>query len=229
MRPAVLLPGTLCDGRVFGTLPDRLARPAILDPSSFSDARTAARDLIEQVEPGSLGIAFSLGGWVLLEMVRLDPMRFAGVVLLSGNTHPDAPQNAQGRRDRVVFARARGFGALFSGEWPAMLGEGHRDDPVIRATILAMADAAGHDSHARQAEMNITRPDHRILASDPPVPIHVFAGAEDALCPPDRYETAASGPASSLTVVDGAGHYLPLEAPEALASALKPCFPEYFA
>ena len=229
MRPAVLLPGTLCDGRAFGILPDRLAAPAILDHSAFQDARAAAAALLGSVPPGSLGIAFSLGSWVLLEMLRLDPARFGAILLVSGNAHPDVPDNAAARRERVSAARVLGFELLFAEEWPAMLGRAERDDGARRALIIAMAEQCGHDCHARQAEMNITRPDHRALALAAPVPIHVVAGADDGLCPRARYEAAAAGQASSLTIIEGAGHYLPIEAPEALAALVKTRFPEYCA
>lgn len=229
MRPTVLLPGTLCDGRVFGTLPGRLAAPTMLDHSPFSDAGRAAEALLTTVPSGSLGIAFSLGSWVLLEMLRRDPARFDGIVLISGNAHPDAPDNAIARRARVGAARERGFAAVFTGEWSAMVGPARLSDRTLRATVLAMAEDAGHDSHARQTETNISRPDHRALAAAPPVPIHVIAGAMDRLCPRDRYAQAAAGPASSLTVIDHAGHYVPLEAPDALGAVLATRFPEYCA
>ncbi|MGC4252109.1 MAG: alpha/beta hydrolase [Sphingobium sp.] len=229
MKPAILLSGTLCDGRAFGTLPEYLAAPLVLDHSSFSDARTAAAVLLPSVPPGSLGIAFSLGGWILLEMLRLAPSHFGGILLISGNAHPDMPENAEARRERINLAREAGFDALFAMEWPLMLGQDRQDDPSIRSIILAMAEDAGHAVHARQAEMNISRPDHRALATNPPLPIHVVAGAEDRLCPRERYEVAASGPSSSLTIAEGVGHYLPLEAPDVLPPLLKSRFPEYCA
>ncbi len=228
MKTTVLLPGTLCDERVFGALPQHLAQPLALDYSAWADTRTAAAALLSKVPAGSIGIAFSLGSWVLLEMLRLAPKRFAGIILVSGNAYPDAPENAKMRRDRVALARAEGFSALFADDWPKMLGHKHRDDPALRRLIVAMAEHAGHESHARQAEANISRPDHRQYASASPIPVHVIAGTEDGLCPRERYEAAANGPGSSLTMVADTGHYLPLEAPVALRSLINARFPEYF-
>lgn len=226
MTATILLPGTLCDARVFGTVSPHLAAPVHLDFGAFSDARAAARALIGDVPAGSLGMAFSLGSWVLLEMLRLDPERFRAIVLLGGNAHPDAAENAAMRRARVERAREQGFDALFADEWPAMLGEAHRDDKALRGLILDMANAAGHARHACQAELNISRPDCRDLAARPPRPIHVLAGAQDGLCPRARYEAAASGPGSSLTILEESGHYVPLEAPDAVLALLGRTCPE---
>ncbi|MES2290321.1 MAG: alpha/beta hydrolase [Pseudomonadota bacterium] len=227
MKPAFLVPGTLCDGRVFGDLVDRLGIPIIADYSAFSSVRDAAVALLPTVPRGSLGISFSLGGWILLELLRLDPDRFEAVVLISGNAHPDGPENAVNRRARVARARADGFQAVFAEEWDGALGPLHRDDPVIQAAIVDMADTAGHDSHARQAEINISRPDFRGFVSNPPCSIHVIAGAQDGLCPQDRYESAAAGPRSRLKVIEGAGHYVALENKAALAAYVQAHFQEY--
>lgn len=179
--------------------------------------------------PETVGIAFSLGSWVLLEMARMAPERFTAIVLISGNAYPDAPENAFKRHERVARGRDFGFDAIFADEWDIMLGTGSRDDAATRSMILDMAEAVGHDRHARQAEMNINRPDLRAFVANPPMPIHVVAGTADGLCPRDRYEQAASGAHSTLTLLDGIGHYVPLEAPEALANRIDRLFPEYVA
>lgn len=227
MKTTVLLPGTLCDERIFGALQQQLLHPLNLDHSRWSDAHAAAIAMLDEVPRGSIGISFSLGGWILLEMLRLDPSRFAGIVLVSGNAFPDATENARMRRDRVMMARDKGFDAMFAADWPLMLGPSHRADRAIQEAILSMAERAGHERHARQAEMNINRPDHRQLTKAPPIPIHVVAGTHDGLCPRQRYEEAASGPDSSLTLVEGVGHYVPLESPAVLPSLMKARFPEY--
>ena len=79
-----------------------------------------------------------------------------------------------------------------------------------------MAEAVGADGLARQAEMNINRPDLRATAANAKVPLLVVAGDEDRLCPPERYAAAAKGIAASRETVPNSGHFLPLEAPSAV-------------
>ncbi|MFC4295966.1 alpha/beta fold hydrolase [Novosphingobium tardum] len=226
---AVFLPGTLCDARVFGLLQHSLEGARINNIATYGDATDAARHLVGTVEPETLGVAFSLGSWVLLEMARLAPERFRGIVLISGNAFPDASENAISRRDRVTRGRESGFNAVFAEEWDRMLGPQHRTNTALRSLIVEMAEAVGHERHALQTEMNINRPDLRAFAARARVPIHVIAGSADGLCPRDRYEQAASGPDSTLTVLDGVGHYVPLEAPAVLAAHLYRLFPDYVA
>lgn len=227
MKPTVFVPGTLCDHRVFGALPDRVRAPVVVDYSAFSSARAAAVALLPSIPKGSLGISFSLGGWILLEMLRLDPDRFDAILLISGNAHPDASGNAEVRRARVARARVNGFQSVFAEEFDDALGALHREDPDIRDVIVEMAEDMGHDAHAHHAEINIARPDLRGFVADPPRPIHVLAGAQDGLCPRDRYELAAAGPHCRLMLVEGAGHYLPLEDPEAIHTYARAHFPEH--
>ena len=74
----------------------------------------------------------------------------------------------------------------------------------------------------RQSEALRTRPDLTGTLAALPVPITLLCGAEDVLCAPAwhvRWQALARH--ATLTVVPGAGHMLPLEAPDALVSAIR--------
>ena len=214
----VWLPGTLCDERVFGDLPGSLDQPARhVRLSDFARVEEAAEAILETLPQTFVPIGFSLGGFVALELLRRAPERVAGLVLLSGNAHPDVPAIAATRRDEVSYVREKGMSALIDRLWPRLVGPASREDAELRRLLIAMAEGIGADGLARQAEMNITRPDLRATAAQASVPLLVVAGAEDRLCPPERYAAAAEGVAGSLETISNAGHFLPLEAPEALA------------
>ena len=58
-------------------------------------------------------------------------------------------------------------------------------------------------------------------------PLHVIAGSDDPLAPPERCRAfARSLPGATCTVVEGAGHYAALERPETFNSALLAAFGE---
>jgi pimeloyl-ACP methyl ester carboxylesterase len=74
--------------------------------------------------------------------------------------------------------------------------------------------------------------DRRVLATEPvdafaflsdvPGRVHVMAGAESDVMPPDAAERfAAAIPGVTLEVLDGVGHHVELEAPERVAAALR--------
>lgn len=217
------LPGTLCDARVFGEAPSAL-------PGSARHAELVGHSRVEDAAAAVLAIAaerfiaigFSLGGFVALELLTRAPERIAGIVLVSGNAHPDAPENAPSRRAEVRCARERGMSAHIDGIWPRLVGLASQTKSSTRELLVAMAEGVGAEAFARQAEMNIARPDFRALVAASATPLLVIAGENDQLCPRERYQTAASGPRSSLTIVPGAGHFLPLEAPGALIEEVGP-------
>lgn len=220
---AVWLPGTLCDKRVFGELPNTLGQPSHhIATSEFSRVGDAATAVLDTGPRNFVAIGFSLGGFVALEILRRAPERVAGLVLISGNAHPDAPENAAARREEIQFASENGMSALIERFWPRIVGSRSQQNANLRQLLVAMAESIGLDGFARQVKMNIARPDLRAIAIDSKVPLLVAAGAEDRLSPPERYEVAAAGAAARLEVLPGAGHFLPLEAPQALARVIKP-------
>lgn len=216
---AVLVPGTLCDARVFGPLCARLPGVAtqVVELGLHAKVEDLAKEALAATPTRFLGIGFSLGGFVVLEMLRRAPARLAGVVLIAGNAHPDAPDAASIRRSQVAEAREKGMMAFVAERWPLW---SHDGDAAACKLVGDMANAAGHEAHARQAEMNIARPDLRAVARTSPVPLLVLAGENDRVCPRERYVAAASGPSATLTIIQRAGHFLPLEAPEAVADAI---------
>ncbi|WP_445192398.1 alpha/beta fold hydrolase [Sphingomonas sp. Tas61C01] len=216
---AVLVPGTLCDGRLFGPLRARLPsmRAQVVELGRHARVEALADEALAAAPPHFIGVGFSLGGFVVLEMLRRAPARLEAVVLIAGNAHPDAPEAASLRRARVAEAQEKGMAEYVAEHWPSWSDS---DDPSICKLVGDMAVATGHDAHAMQAEMNIARPDLRGVAQNSPVPLLVLAGENDRFCPHERYVTAASGPNAKLTMIRDAGHFLPLEAPQAVAEAI---------
>lgn len=210
----VWLPGTLCDERVFGDLPLHLDLPSRhVRTSDFDRVESAAEAILGASGDRLVPIGFSLGGFVALELLRRAPERTAGVILMSGNAHPDAPANASVRREEVAFARGSGMASHIERNWPRLVAADSQSDLGLRDLLVSMAEAVGIDGFARQAEMNIARPDFRASVGNVPVPLLVLVGSEDNLCPHERYAAAAQGACARLKTVAGAGHFLPLEAP----------------
>ena len=76
MTPAVMIPGTLCDARVFGALAAAVDLDSVLaDPLIDATAADAARRILRDAPPSFVAHWVSLGGFVALEMLRLAPGR----------------------------------------------------------------------------------------------------------------------------------------------------------
>lgn len=221
-RSLICLGGTLCDERVFAPLLERLSRPAIIwSYNKYDNVSDAAAALLETVPVDFVALGFSLGGFVVLEALRLAPCKVAGVILLSGNAFPDNPANADVRRDDVVVGLGEGLRALIKRRGAALVSPSCQAFDDIAGLIADMAEAEGDEVHARQAEMNIHRPDLRAVVNTSDRPILGILGADDKVCPRERYFDLQQAPNVSLKMIDSAGHFLPLEAPSACADAIE--------
>ncbi|WP_137752235.1 alpha/beta hydrolase [Sphingopyxis sp. L1A2A] len=221
-RPLICLGGTLCDARVFAPLLNCLSRSAsIWSHSRFECIPKAAVGLLDALSEEFVAIGFSLGGFIALDALRLAPDKVAGVILISGNAFPDDPANARARRDDVAAGRREGLRALMKRRGAAFVSPSCAIPNDVVDMIAEMAEAEGHSVHARQAEMNIRRPDLRAVVAASERPILALAGVDDHICPSDRYRDLQRAPNATLTMIEGAGHFLPLEAPAACAEAIE--------
>jgi pimeloyl-ACP methyl ester carboxylesterase len=220
-RRVVCLGGTLCDARVFAPLLASLPRPAEVWPySRYNRVPDAASALLAGQSAEFVVLGFSLGGFVALDALRQMPDKVAGVILLSGNAFPDDPANAKVRRDDVAAARRGGLRTWMKQRRALLVSPYCPAADDIVEVIAAMAEAEGDEVHARQAEMNIHRPDLRAVVTASDRPILALAGEDDAVCPRERYRDLQHAPNATVTLFKDAGHFLPLEAPAACAEAI---------
>lgn len=216
--PAVCVPGTLCDARVFEPMLAHCPLDATVARLAVPDVAGVALDILQQAPPRFLAIGFSLGGFVVLELVRRAPDRLLGAVLIASHDEPDSPA-AGCERQRQARLFATGADALVDDLWPGQVGEAARARRDVRATILAMAQSFTPADMALQSALAASRPDSRF---DGParLPLLMLAGEDDLICAASRTRDAAARQGGSFVALPGAGHFVPLEAPEAAAQAL---------
>lgn len=218
--PLLLLPGTVCDGRLFAPLLRLLAVPitSVIDMTGEQTApELAARILREAPERFSL-LGFSLGGIVALEMVALAPKRVARLALIDTTPRPDLAANFDSRRATVAKARAEGMNGYIGDAWYRLVAPGNADDATLREVIAAMARDAGPDVLASQSEVAIHRADSRPRLGAIGVPTLIVAGEAEQVCTLEAHEELAQGiPGARYFTIPGAGHFAPLENPSAVA------------
>lgn len=222
--PLLLLPGTLCDERLWDPLREGLAHPDVRMPLLLgADTPSAMAALLLRDAPPRFSLAgFSLGAIVALEIAAQAPDRIRRLALISGNAHPDPPESAARRHGLLRAVLDEGMGAVVERAlWPHYVAASRQGDAALRALIVAMAERVGADGLRTQNGIAIHRADSRPRLAALTMPVLAIAGAEDAVCPPSRsMEIAASVPDGRAAILDGVGHFVPLEAPQALAAHL---------
>lgn len=218
--PLLLLPGTVCDDRLFAPLLALLDQPmaTVVDMSvAQSTPALAARILSEAPERFSL-LGFSLGGIVALEIVAQAPERVARLALVDTTGRPYPQANAASRRCAVAKARDIGMDGYISDAWSNLVAPENVDDAALRELITAMARDAGPDRLASQSEVAIHRADSRPRLGAITVPTLVLAGEAEKVCPLEAHAELASGIAGArFFTIPNAGHFAPLENPAAVA------------
>lgn len=221
MAPLVFIPGTLCDARLFAPMMTQMMagdyRVHTLQADSVAEE---AQLLLEQAPERFVAVGFSLGGFVLLEIMRRAPQRLAGAAFIASNALPLQPGAKQSRLADVALARRHGVASVIERLWPSYVGAAQLDNAEVRKTIEAMAEAVGVERFARQTKLVIDRPDSQSTIRDATMPILIVCGGEDRMCPPDRCASLGGSANARFVELDGVGHFVPLEAPAHAAAAV---------
>ena len=231
-RPkAILLPGNMCDARLWGG-GDELLR-TMLDRRSIAsaDADLTADDTIAamatralaSIDDAVLLIGFSMGAIVAVEMAMQAPERVAGLVLAGYNATADLPERAAIRPRQQAEVRGGGLERVLVEELkPNYLAEPNRRDADLLALLRDMGMGLGEDVFIRQSEALRTRRDQRPVLRQLMVPVLYLCGLEDGLCPPDWHrQWAMMTRNATLELIAGAGHMLPLEQPKAFTEKIR--------
>lgn len=218
--PLVMLPGTLCDARIFAPLRSHLnlnGRTAL--DAYFDDARSvdeAVEGVLAMMPARAIVLGFSLGGIVAMSLARAAPDRVAGLALIDSTARIIDPALHDVRRAEVTSARATGMIDHVQAQLPRYLAD--PTDPAHAALILAMAGDA-FDRFADQTEIALSRTDARAWLPLLAMPVLVVGGAQDCINPPAvQMELAEALTDATLALIEGAGHFTPLEQPEILAA-----------
>ncbi|MEM1077049.1 MAG: alpha/beta fold hydrolase [Pseudomonadota bacterium] len=224
-EPLVLLPGMMCDARLFAAQIAGLShsRPILVVPPTGHDTVPAlARAVLETAPPRFALAGLSMGGIVAMEVIRLAPERVTRLALLDTNPRADPPGKATDRAAQVARAQGAGLAQVMQAELiPYYLASEDPEDPNLDL-CLQMALDLGPDVFAAQSHALQTRPDQQESLRDVQVPTLVLCGTQDRLCPPARHALMRDLiPGAELVQIPGTGHLPTIETPAAVTDALR--------
>lgn len=223
MTTVVLLPGLLCDETVWQPVIDRMPDAKVADFSSQDDLTQMARDCLA-IYPGDLAIAgHSMGARVAMEMARLAPDRVKRLALLDTGIHPLKPDEPAKRAEIVAFAHEHGMDALAKRWLPGMVYEPNQSNAALMQKLTNMVLSKTPDLHERQITALVNRPDASAYLPQITCPTLLVVGQHDQWSPVSQHKDMLELlPDARLVVIENAGHFAPLEQPDAVADVLVP-------
>ena len=226
MTPLVLVPGLLCDERLWHHqiegLTD-LADPVLIPDVTGRDSMAGMARSVLETAPERFSLAgLSMGGYVALEVLRQAPDRVEALALLDTSARPDTPEQKEARLALIELARGGRFDEVWRLLLPKVVHPGRVEDPGLRSAVRGMAHAVGPEAFERQERAIIVRPDSRGDLPGISCPTLVLCGRDDALTPPHLHEELADGiPGARLCQVENCGHLSTLERPEEVTRAMR--------
>ncbi len=223
MTPLVLIPGMMCDARMWGgfvtALHPRTAGHAL--PVGADTISELAAQVLHDAPPVFALAGLSMGGIVAMEVLRQAPARVERLALLDTNPLAEAPEVSARRGPQIARAKAGQLEAVICDEMkPNYLFPG-ADQPAILDLCMDMALTLGAEIFVRQSLALQGRPDQTATLAAFKGPALVLMGAEDRLCPLDRHTLMHRlMPQSRLVIVEGAAHLPTLEKPLETTAAL---------
>ncbi|OJY63516.1 MAG: alpha/beta hydrolase [Sphingobium sp. 66-54] len=223
--PLLLLPGLICDARIWAPQVESLRthRP-VHAINGYGDADSfaiMAERVLADAPPRFALAGHSMGGRVALEIVRRAPERVAGIALVSTGVHPPRPGEAEKRFALLARGVEQGMDALIDAWLPPMVWEPNRLQTGLMDRLARMCADMGLDTFERQVRALLGRPEVESLLPTIRCPALVAVGAHDAWASPEQHHTiAAAIPGATLAIIEDAGHMLPVEQPEAMTGAL---------
>lgn len=222
--PLLLLPGMMCDARLYGPQINALSpsRPVKVADLTGHDTMAGLASHVLADAPDRFALAgLSMGGIVAMEVFRQAPERVAKLALLDTNPRAELPEVQARRQPQIDKVRAGHLRAIMRDEMkPNYLTDGPNRAAIL-SLCMEMAMDLGAEAFVNQSVALRDRPDQQDTLREVAVPTLILCGRDDALCPVERHELMHDLiPHSVLTIIDGAGHMPTLEQPSETTASL---------
>ena len=222
--PILLLPGLLCDHRLYaGQLPALATRMevTVADLTGSDSIAGLAAHVLATAPARFALVGLSMGGYLAFEILRRAPERVTRLALLDTQARADTDEAKARRRGLMELAQKGEFKGVTPRLLPLFVHPDALADPQIVATVQSMAESTGKDGFLRQQTAIMHRPDSRPGLRAIACPTLILAGREDQLTPVAlQLEMAKVIPDATLVLLPRCGHLAPLERPEPVTRQL---------
>jgi len=189
-------------------------------PYSMDDAaRAMAAALEAQGVKRCVGVGMSMGGYVLLALLRLRPELVGAAIFCSTRATEDTPEGRAGREKFAVAVMKEGSAFAAREMLPKLLAPSA--PPAVKKEIEGIVLRNAPEGIAAAQRAMAARPDSRALLPTLRIPALAVAGALDELIPPAQTQAIADAiPGARYVAIPGAGHLPNVEKPAEFNAAV---------
>jgi pimeloyl-ACP methyl ester carboxylesterase len=221
-RPIVIVPGLGSSARThLDILPGLWRHGPVVVANHTRDDNIAgmARRVLEEAPPGPFAlIGHSLGGYIVLEMMRQQPQRVVKLLLMNTQARLDPPEVTQRRLATIALIKQ---GQFEEANFPMLVHPSRVDDETLRERMRLTRQDTGPEIYLRHQAAIMSRIDSRPSLKDIRVPTLVVSGDADRLISNEfSREMAELIPRAKLEILAQCGHLSPLEQPDALVEVM---------
>lgn len=218
--PIVFLPGFLCDERMWAHQVKVFSAQA---PCMVVDLRMKAtlHDMVEALRAVPFAkfnlVGFSMGAYVAQAFAIQSADRINELVLIgaTGDKLGDKEYNARVKMKSLLKNTA--YAGMSDAELKYFLYPYAYDVPEIRDLVRDMAASNTSEMYLNQMLSTLDRQDFKARLAALHFPITLIGGALDKLAPRTQVEEFHRAvPRSRLEILEGCGHFVPLEKPAEL-------------
>ncbi|MDB4077912.1 alpha/beta hydrolase [Amylibacter sp.] len=224
MTPLVLLPGMMCDERLFASQINELSKRREVHFAKITDYESISElacDVLNNAPPVFALAGLSMGGIVAMEIVSQAPERVERLALLDTNPLAELPDVLKRRGPQIDAIKNGQLKEIIRDEMkPNYLFDGVRKTEILKL-CMDMALDIGPDAFIRQSIALRDRVDQKNTLGSYKRPALVLCGKHDVLCPLERHELMHTLLENSkLEIIEDAGHLPTLEQPKITTMAL---------
>ena len=225
MTPLVMIPGMMCDERIFAPQIEELGSKVsvyIADISRHDTISDLAADVLSHAPPKFCLAGHSMGGIVAMEICAQAPKRIEKLALIDTNPLAELEEVKLKREPQISDALSGKLINVIRDEMkPNYLASSENQD-IILNICMEMALSLGPKVFINQSRALQTRADQQSNIQSINIPVLIMCGSEDKLCTVERHEMMHNMISNSeLKIINNAGHIPTLEQPSETTEVLK--------
>lgn len=165
-------------------------------------------------------IAFSMGGYVALDLFNYIPQQIEKLILINSAAKPLSAEGMKDRQRSLTLIKNGKFDLLINLIFKNSIYDKNKYHDLL-PLLKSMAQEIGAENYAHQLNAILNKPDHSALLSTIKCPTLLIGSKQDKIMPIERSEHMANNiKDSQLVYLDRCGHAAPLEQPNILNQIL---------